>query len=85
MSSLDCAGNGAGPREFLTGRGQIGNVSGLHGLMAFELLNLVDGRRSGLDIYRYLSAEAREAGDYYFGVVTAEGVLEYLRRPRQRG
>jgi aminopeptidase YwaD len=70
----------AGPKEFLNGRGQIGGVTGLHGLMAFELLNLIDGRRSGLDIYRYLAAEAREAGDYYFGVVRPAVVLEYLRK-----
>ena len=70
----------AGPKEFLNGRSQIGSVAGFHGLMAFELLNLVDGRRSGLDIYRYLTAEAREAGDYYFGVVTAASVLEYLKK-----
>ncbi len=70
----------AGPREFLTGRGQIGNVAGLHTLMAFELLNLIDGNRSGLDIYRYLAAEAREAGSHYFGVVTADAVLEYLKK-----
>jgi hypothetical protein len=70
----------AGAKEFLTGRGQIGNVAGLHGLMAFELLNLVDGRRTGLDIYRFLSAEAREAGDYYFGVVTQQAVLDYLKK-----
>ena len=69
-----------GPKEFLTGRGQIGNVSGLHGLMAFELLNLIDGRRTAMEIYRYLSAEAREAGDYYFGVVTPAAVLEYLKK-----
>ena len=70
----------AGPREFLDGRGRIGNVGGLHSLMAFELLNLIDGTRSGLDIYRYLAAEAREAGSHYFGVVTADAVHEYLTK-----
>src|SRR6185295_19050481 len=59
-----------GPKEFLDGRSHIAGVTGLHSLMSFEVLNLVDGGRSGLDIYRYVAADAREAGDYYFGVVT---------------
>ncbi|MGI9043904.1 MAG: M28 family peptidase [Gemmatimonadaceae bacterium] len=75
----------AGPREFLEGRGQIAGVSGLHGLMAFELLNLVDGSRSGLDIYRYASAEAREAGAHYFGTVTPAAVLQYLTNAATAG
>ncbi len=74
-----------GPREFLGGRGQIAGVSGLHGLMAFELLNLVDGKRSGLDIYRYASAEAREAGSHYFGTVTPAAVLQYLNNAATAG
>ena len=69
----------AGPREFLEGRGRIGGVTGLHGLMSFEVLNFVDGQRTGLDIYRLVAAEAREAGDHYFGVVTPEAVLAYLK------
>jgi aminopeptidase YwaD len=69
-----------GPAEFLSGRGQIGSASGVGGLMAHELLNFIDGRRTGLDIYRHLAAEAREGGAHYFGVVTPEGVLEYLKK-----
>jgi hypothetical protein len=69
----------AGPTEFLSGRPRIGSVPGLHSLMAFEILNGVNGTRNGEDIYRYVAAEAREAGDHYFGVVTPEAVLEYLR------
>ena len=68
-----------GPREFLDGRSRIAGAPGLHGLMSFEVLNLVDGRRNGLDIYRYVAAEAREAGEHYFGVVTPEAVLTYLK------
>jgi hypothetical protein len=41
-------------------------------------MNAVNGERSGLDIYRYVAAEAREAGAHYYGTVTAEAVLEYL-------
>jgi hypothetical protein len=70
----------AGPKEFLESRGRIGGVGGLHSLMAFEVLNAVDGERSGLDIYRFVAAEAREAGQYYYGTVTPDAVLAYLRR-----
>ena len=74
-----------GPKEFLNGRNTIAGVPGLHGLMGFELLNLVDGRRTGLEIYRYLAAEAREAGDHYFGVVTPAAVLQYLKNAATAG
>jgi hypothetical protein len=69
----------AGPAEFLQGRGQARPVAGLHGLMGFEVLNAVNGERSGLDIYRYVAAEAREAGSHYYGTVTPEAVLRYLQ------
>ena len=68
-----------GPAEFLTGRGQLPAVTGLHGYMGPEVTNAINGVRSGLDIYRLVSAEAREAGDHYFGIVTAGAVLQYLR------
>jgi len=67
-----------GPEDFLTGRRRIRSVPGLHALMAFEVLNAADGERTGLDIYRYVAAEAREAGDHYYGTVAAEAVLQYL-------
>jgi hypothetical protein len=69
----------AGPPEFLRSRGQVRSVAGLHGLMGYEVLNAVDGERSGLDIYRYVAAEAREAGSHYYGTVSPEAVLRYLR------
>lgn len=75
----------AGPTEFLSGRGRIRGVAGLHSLMAFEVLNAIDGVRSGFDIYRYVAAEAREAGEYYFGVVTPETVLQYLQNVADAG
>jgi hypothetical protein len=68
----------AGPTEFLTGRRRVRGVRGLHGLMSFEVINAVNGERSGLDVYRYVAAEAREAGAHYYGTVTAKAVLEYL-------
>ncbi len=48
----------AGPTEFLTARGRIRGAQGLHGLMAFEILSAVDGRRTGLDILRFVSSRA---------------------------
>jgi len=68
----------AGSTEFLAGRRQISNVAGLHGLMAHEILNAIDGDRTALDVYRFVAAEAREAGAHYYGVVTAEMVSQYL-------
>ena len=75
----------AGPREFLEGRSRITSVPGLHGLMSFEVLNFADGRRSGLDIYRAVAAEAREAGEHYFGHVAPEAVLAYLKNAATAG
>ena len=74
----------AGPTEFLERRG-VAAPDGLHDLMAFEIVNAVDGRRTGLDIYRYVAAEAREAGAHYFGTVTPEMVREYLDTLVQAG
>jgi hypothetical protein len=75
----------AGPREFLTGRGRISGVPGLHGLMGVEILSLIDGERTGLDIYRLVAAEAREAGAHYYGTVTAEAVHGYLSNLKEAG
>ena len=68
----------AGPREFLTGRGRVAGVEGLHHLMGMEILSLVDGQRTGLDIFRLVAAQAREAGAYYYGIVSAEAAYRYL-------
>ncbi len=50
----------------------------LHNLMAFETLNFVDGRRSYLDIYRAVRAEALAAGEWYYGSVPADAVEAVL-------
>ena len=68
-----------GPKEFLTGRGQTASVPGLHGYMAPEVAAAVNGRRTGLEIYRFVAAEAREAGEHYYGTVTPAAVLKYLQ------
>ena len=45
--------------------------------MVEEVWNFVDGRRSMLEIYRAVFAEAAIAGSWYYGTVTLEGV-KYL-------
>jgi hypothetical protein len=67
-----------GPGEFLQGRGRIAGVPGLHPVMAEEVINLVDGSRTGLDIYRIVAAQAREAGAHYYGTVSPDAVRQYL-------
>jgi hypothetical protein len=69
----------AGPKEFLTRRSKVKGVPKLHGLMAFEVLSFVDGRRTALEIYHAVSAEALRAGAHYYGTVTPEMVGEYLQ------
>jgi hypothetical protein len=75
----------AGPTEFLDGRGRMRGVRGLHSLMAFEVMSAVDGERTGLDIYRYVAAEAREAGAHYYGTVEPQMVREYLENAADAG
>jgi hypothetical protein len=53
-------------------------VPGLHPVMAEEVINLVDGSRTGLDIYRIVAAQAREAGAHYYGTVSPDAVRQYL-------
>jgi hypothetical protein len=74
-----------GPREWLEGRTHIASVPGLLGLMAFEVLNYIDGQRNGLDIYRAVAAESREGGAHYFGNVSADAVLTYLKNAATAG
>jgi hypothetical protein len=75
----------AGPTAFLEGRGRMRGVRGLHSLMGFEIMNAVDGERTGLDIYRYVAAEAREAGRHYYGTVEPQMVREYLENAVDAG
>ncbi len=75
----------AGPKEFLKLRSEIERPEDLHGLMAFETLAFVDGRRSGLEIFRAVAAEALRAGRHYYGEVRAEDVLAYLENCKRAG
>jgi hypothetical protein len=76
-----------GPREFLPLRREVQRpgIPDLHYLMSFETLNAADGERTGLEIYQYVAAEAREGGRHYYGVVTPDAVLKYLEYVAQLG
>ena len=63
---------------YLDKREKLQRPRALHPLMAYEVLNFVDGKRSYADIYRAVSAEADAAGSWYYGVVTVEDVAAYL-------
>ena len=56
----------ASAKEFFDDVGRARRPDGLHGLMAYEALNLVDGRRSYLDIFNAVAAQADSAGAWYF-------------------
>ncbi len=74
-----------GPSGFLNKRNEIDSVPGLHGLMAFEVLNFIDSQRTALDIHRAVAAEARRAGRHYYGEVHPEAVREYLHNAQEAG
>lgn len=74
-----------GVAEYIEKRGWDEGGPGLHGLMAFEALNFVDGTRSYLDIYRAVRAEAQAAGEWYYGTVSASAVAAALDAAVNKG
>ena len=73
----------ATPREWLAQYERIEWGSALNGYIAREVLQAIDGTRTGLDIYRLVAAEAREGGEHYYGVVRPDAVLALLRNVEQ--
>jgi hypothetical protein len=65
-------------KGFLDKRSEVKRPPRLHGLMAYEALNFVDGARSVLDIARAVAAEADAAGAWYYGRVGTDDVASYL-------
>ncbi len=63
--------------ESLEKRRDIKNF-GLHGLMAYEVWNFVDGKRSYFDIYKAVRAEAQSVGAWYYRHVAAKQVADLL-------
>jgi hypothetical protein len=72
-------------KAFLDGRGKLERPVTLHGLMAYEVLNFVDGARSVLDIYRAVAAEAESAGSWYYATVSREDVEKLLASAEKAG
>jgi len=60
-------------------------VEGLHNFYAFEVLNLIDGQRTVLDIYRRVRAAALAAGEWYYGPVKLAKVKEVLAGAEKAG
>jgi hypothetical protein len=60
-------------------------VDGLHPMMRFEVYNFADGKRSALEVYDAVAAEALSAGEWYYGSVKAADVKEALERAAQAG
>jgi hypothetical protein len=54
-------------------------------MMRFEALNFADGRRSALEVYDAVAAEALSAGDWYFGRVTPQDVGALLEAAAKAG
>jgi len=75
----------AGPAEFLKSRNKVDSVEGLHNLMAFEVTNFVDGKRSALEIYEAVQAEALHGGELYYGTVSPEKVDAHLKNLEKAG
>jgi hypothetical protein len=60
-------------------------VEGLHAMMRFEVYNFADGKRTGLEVYQSVAAEALSAGAWYYGEVKPADVREALERAVQAG
>jgi hypothetical protein len=70
---------------FLARRKQLERPPALHALMAYEILNFVDGTRTVADIFRAVAAEADLAGDWYYGEVAFKDVVAYLDSAAKAG
>jgi hypothetical protein len=72
--------------EYFTRRKKVkSKKSGLHPLMASEVFNFIDGRRSLWQIYRAVLAEALLAGEFYYGTVTFAGVKNLIDQAVEKG
>jgi hypothetical protein len=71
------------PADFYARRDKIAEGETLNGYLAQEILNAVDGARTGLDLYHHAASMIREAGAQYYGNVDAPAVLALLRSAEQ--
>jgi hypothetical protein len=74
-----------GPKEWLAQYDRIDWGNALNGYIGREVLQSIDGARTGLDIYRLVASEAREGGEQYYGTVTPDAVLALLRNVERLG
>jgi len=65
-------------KDFMGQRSKLRRPDTLHGLMAYEVLNYINGTNSYLDIYQAVATEAQVAGDWYYGTVALDDVVAYL-------
>jgi len=65
-------------KDFMAVRSKVQKPAALHGLMAYEVLNYINGTNSYLDIFKAVATEAEIAGDWYYGTVTLDDVVAYL-------
>jgi hypothetical protein len=71
--------------DYFGKRGWSVGFPGLHPILAKECYAFVDGRRSYLDIFRAVQAEALAAGEYYYGRVQPQQVKALLDQAAARG
>jgi hypothetical protein len=71
--------------DYFKKRGWSAGSPDLHPIMAKECFCFVDGKRSFLDIYRAVQAEALSAGEFYYGRVTLEAVERLLNQAVDKG
>ena len=60
--------------EYLRAKDRVDGPKSLHSLMKWEALNYADGKRSVLEIYNVVRAEAMSADEWYYGKVTLEDI-----------
>ena len=73
------------PADFYAHREAISDGGALNGYVAQEILNAVDGTRTGLDLYQHAASMIREAGAQYYGDADPGAVLALLRSAQQSG
>ena len=71
--------------EYFKKRGLSTAWPGLHPIMARECYGFVDGKRSFLNIYRAVHAEALSAGEFYYGKVPQDAVKGLLEDAVKKG
>jgi hypothetical protein len=72
-------------QEYMDRRRALKRPETLHPLMAYEVMNFIDGAASYLDIFRAVSAQADAAGAWYYGTVSLQDVADYLESAKTAG